>query len=405
MKKRLSCLFLIIAFVTTSIFCSCANNSSVEFDKYKKIADNLYEVTCDQYDYDYLKEEGYGNPDFLSGGCSAIKEGNYLGRNFDFVAGDAAEIVVKTTSKDDRYASVGMTGGLLWLTSDFMENGLDEDAKKLIPILMLDGINEKGLAVEINCVNATDVGGMTMHTNPGATEVPELAVVRYLLDKAANADEAIEIMKNIDIVNTRNAMGLQTFNFEIHFLIADKDKSYVVEFDNTLPDGDKLVIMEDETVMTNFYLHLSDVDNNIYPDNSMGIERYRKLDDNRASVNSMETMKALMQSIRFTNSNRLDGEYNPGANFDNPYTCFSDHTVFGDNPINYSNYSEHLDDIISMMKNDESLIAKVLADPELKNPNNLWCTSHNSVYDLENKKMSVSVYERYDKYYDYTVGE
>ena len=400
MKKILA---IILSTALVFALSSCSNTAgSSEYDNYKKVADHLYEVTCDEYDYDYLlAKDGYGNVDFLNGGCSAIKEGNYLGRNFDFVAGDAAEIVVKTTSKDDRYASVGMVGGLLWLGEEFMDSGLDEDAKQLIPLIVLDGINEKGLAIETNCVNATDVGGMTMSTNPGKKKVAELCVVRYLLDNAATADEAIELMKNIDIVNTRDAMGLVANNYEIHFLITDKDKTYVVEFDNTKADGKKLIVMEDESIMTNFYLHLADTQKEIYSDNSMGVERYRKLKDGRDSVKSLEDMKALMQSIRFSNSNRQDNEYAPGANFDNPYTCYSDHPVAGENGINYANMKQHLPEILAGMKNDEALVSKVLKDPKMDNPNGIWVTSHSAVYDLDKLTMSVAVFERFDKYYEY----
>ncbi len=236
-----------------------------------------------------------------------------------------------------------------------------------------------------------------MHTNPGKKQVGQLAVVRYLLDNAASADEAIEIMKDIDIVNTRNVMALQTFNFEIHFLICDENKSYVVEFDNNKPDGEKLIVLEDENIMTNFYLHLANPKEEIYPENSMGVERYRKLIDNKDSVNSFESMKELMRSIRFTNSNRLDNEYE-----DSRYTCYSDHAVFGDDPINYGNYLDHMDEVISLMKNDAQEIEKVLNDPLLSNPNHLWCTSHSSVYENKNKTMSVAIFERFDKYYNYS---
>ena len=384
--------------------CSCGKDNKIDkYDEYHKVANNLYEVIVDDYDYDYLLNDGYGNVDFVAG-CSAIKEGNYLGRNFDYVASDAAEIVVRTAGKEGRYASVGMVGGLLWLTSDFMDSGLDEDAKKVIPLMLLDGINEKGLAIEINCVNSIDVGGSTMSTNPGKKKVAQLCVVRYLLDNAASADEAVELMKNIDIVNPRDLMGLISKGFEVHFLITDKDKTYVVEFDNTMPEGKKLVVMEGESVMTNFYLHKADVNNNVYPENSMGVERCRKLVDNRKTVNSMDSMKELMQSIRFSNSNRTDNEYDPGENFDNPYTCFSDHPVFDENVINYGNYKEHISEILDTMKKDEASLSSILKDPNLDNPNYLWATTHNSVYDLENKIMSVSVFERYDTYYDYSVN-
>lgn len=398
MKKAIT-VFLAIVLLVLSL-CSCGK--SVEYGKCVKVADRLYEVTYNDYDYDYLLSDGYGNSEFIGYGCSAIKHGDFLGRNFDFIAGDSAEIVVKTTPKKDRYASIGICGGLLWFSRKFMDNGLDEDAKKLIPLLILDGINEKGLAIETNCVNTADVGGLTVHTNNGKKQVAQLGIVRYLLDKAATADEAINLLKKIDIVNIRNVMGLKTYKYEIHFLITDRNNTYVVELNNTKPENEKLIILKDEKIMTNFYLHLSDVENGIYPDNSIGVERYRKLYDNKDTVNSLESMKKLMQSVRYTNSNKTTGEYDPGADFSNKYTCYSDHPIFGENPINYANCKLHLEEIIQSMKEDEVEIAKVLRDPDMKNPNSLWCTSHSAVYDLKNKTMSVAVYEKFDKYYNYS---
>ena len=55
------------------------------------------------------------------------------------------------------------------------------------------------------------------------------------------------------------------------------------------------------------------------------------------------------------------------------------------------------------MKSKEKEIAEILKDPKMKNPNNLWVTSHNTVYDLENKSMGVAIYERFRKYCDYSL--
>ena len=381
-----------------------ASVNSVEF---KKVANQLYEVTYDDYqsDYDFtnLYNKGYSN--LTAGACSAIKVGNYLGRNFDFIAGDAAEIVVRTTSKENRYATVGMFGAMLWLNSEMIDSGIkDEDIKEFIAHFILDGINEKGVAMESNVVCALDAGGCTLHTNPGKKEVSKYLLIRYVLDRAASADEAVQIMKDIDIIDTLpDIAGVQAANYELHFLIADKDKSYVVEFDNTKPDGEKLIIMPNEQISTNFYLHLADIPNNVYADYSEGVERYRKLKDNMNSVNLVDAMKKLMQSIRYSNINRLDGEYAPGENFDNPYTGFSDHLVKGENPRHYNNYREHLPEVLEEMKRQEKEIAAILKDPKMHNPNHLWVTSHNTVYDIKNKTMSVAVYERFDKYYDYSL--
>ena len=121
-----------------------------------------------------------------------------------------------------------------------------------------------------------------------------------------------------------------------------------------------MIVMPNERISTNFYLHLADIPKNIYADYSEGVERYRKLKDNVDLVNSVETMKKLMQSIRYSNVNRLDGEYAPGENFDNPYTGFSDHLSAGENPIHYNNFREHLHEVIESMETKEAEIAKIL---------------------------------------------
>ena len=59
--------------------------------------------------------------------------------------------------------------------------------------------------------------------------------------------------------------------------------------------------------------------------------------------------------------------------------------------------------MLESMKRDEAEIANIINDPKLKNPNGLWVTSHSVVFDIDNKTMSVAVYERFDKYYDYSV--
>ena len=55
------------------------------------------------------------------------------------------------------------------------------------------------------------------------------------------------------------------------------------------------------------------------------------------------------------------------------------------------------------MKKNEAEITEILKDPKMTNPNDLWVTSRSVVYDLEKKTMSVAVYERFDKYFDYSL--
>lgn len=210
------------------------------------------------------------------------------------------------------------------------------------------------------------------------------------------------MLKNTDVVVARDVLGLAEANYDLHFLIADKDKTYVVEFNNTKPDGEKMVVLPNETIMTNFYLHLADYAKNSFPAHAEGVERYRKLVAQKRTINSVDDMKRVMQSIRYSNSSRQDGVYAPGKDFSNRFTCYSDNYVPNNSEAIYANHKDYIPELLAAMQQNHIETINLLKDPEMKNPNSLWVTSHNTVYDIENKTMSVAIYERYNKYYDYS---
>lgn len=124
-----SILALTLSLLLVPAFSFAENDKSVKYNEYKKIAPNLYEVTVDNYDYDYLLKDGATNNSSTPAGCSALRVGNFLGRNLDFIAGDVPEIIVKTPAKEGRYASVGMVGALMWINCKTIESNQDEDVK------------------------------------------------------------------------------------------------------------------------------------------------------------------------------------------------------------------------------------------------------------------------------------
>lgn len=394
----------LLSFMTIGLLSGCSSDDDQKTrSRFRKIAENFYEATYTDYDYDFLLERRYSNMDYLAGGCSAIKNGNFLGRNFDFVYGDISNVLIRTPHTNERYATVGMVAGLFWLTTSKIEGTLTEEQSKIIPLNILDGINEKGVAIEINCVNAVDVGGRTKHTNPGKKKVSELAVVRYLLDHASSAENAIEILNEIDIVNDfeMDTMGLTSREFEVHFMITDKDKSYLVELDNTKPDGEKMVVLENQGISTNFYVHGTDFDKNTYLDHSMGVERYKKLSDLKPEMTSLAKTKETMESVRYTNSSLLEGEYDPKLG--NGYTCYSDHPTFGENPIYYANIGEHIEEIEASMVEEHAETMKFINKETKENPNSFWCTCFTSCYDLINKTVDVAIYEDYTHYHHFGI--
>ena len=147
--------------------------------------------------------------------------------------------------------------------------------------------------MECTVVNTKDVDEFILHTNPIKKEISQYFLIRYMLDRAMSADEAIEIMKNIDIVDTLPyILGVQASQYELHFLIYDKNKSYVVEFYNKKNDGEKIIVIPNEQI--SIYI-LPIFRERFIPIILKGIECYRKLKDNMNSVDSMK--KSCNQSI------------------------------------------------------------------------------------------------------------
>lgn len=204
------------------------------------------------------------------GACStfvaATPEGDRLfARNFDYKTGMA--ILVKAAPN----------------------NGYRSLASVYSP---LDGINEKGFAVAVN----TAVEQIT-HQDTGKTKVMTTLAIRMLLDKAADVEEGINILKNVDM-NSSGKIGY-------HFQMADqKGDSAIIEYiDN------KMVVIRKERAdtvfcLTNFTLSTNDK-------NGTGKERFEiienSLKESNATMSEMKAMNILDEA-------RMDGHryYEPG---------------------------------------------------------------------------------------------
>ena len=175
-------------------------------------------------------------------GCTTVcvKDQNgavYFGRNFDWKK-DRAMIV--HTVPEDGYESLSTCDlDFLGFGDDYTPDGtMQERIQTLAAIYVpLDGMNEKGLVI------ADLMAGDDEETHQ-KTDKPDLTTttaIRLLLDRAANVDEAIELLKQYDMNSSIGAAH--------HFAIADKSgKSVVVEYVN----GEMLVT--ETNIVTNHYL-------------------------------------------------------------------------------------------------------------------------------------------------------
>lgn len=159
--------------------------------------------------------------DVTGGGCTSFvytdeKGDTIYGRNFDFTYSPSLQVF---TYPENAYASVSTVNlAFAGYGEDFLPDTIRNRFLTLAaPFLTFDGMNEKGVAISSLAVPEYDTG------NQGKKMVNTSVIMRLVLDKAANVNEAIELMKQYDIY----------FSGDIpcHFLLADRSgKSVIIEY-------------------------------------------------------------------------------------------------------------------------------------------------------------------------------
>lgn len=172
-------------------------------------------------------------------GTLAVKnnDGEYIfGRNFDWGKCDALIIISENKNYYSSISTVNM---------DFLKQGIgglygglsDEIKTTAAMYAPLDGMNEKGLCVAVNMIQDRE----SIEQNTDKSDITTTTAVRLLLNKAADVDEAVEILKNYDM---HSSMGMM-----VHFAIADSSgKSVAVEYINNE------MIVTETPIVTNFYI-------------------------------------------------------------------------------------------------------------------------------------------------------
>lgn len=177
--------------------------------------------------------------------CSALSVpatggGMRFGRNFDWYN---CEAMVVLSRPEEGYASIstvnmdflGSASGLLEL--------LPPRARTLAALYApLDGMNEKGLCAAVLMI----ADGRDIDQRSDKPDVTTTTAIRMLLNKAANVEEAVELLSQCDM---HASMGLM-----VHFAIADAaGRSVAVEY------VDGAMVVTDTPVTTNFYLAAGDL--------------------------------------------------------------------------------------------------------------------------------------------------
>lgn len=321
----------------------------------------LYDCIYNQLDYNFAEEYFATHYTPYSGGCSSFRVGKYYCRNLDWFYDNLVDFVVRVPSTSTTYATIGVAGTIAGLDKSAVEYGNYSELYKILPFRIVDGINEKGLAGNVNVVPYEQSFGHTTHTNLGKQRMNFLMLLRYLLDHCDSVQSAIDTIDNLDIYIP------QEVGYESHIMLADTNRTVVIEFKNNQA---KII---DSWLMTNFYLFdttttSSGIDFSTVTDYGEGLERYNLILANQD--NSREGLWKLMKDTRFTNAYR---------DISIPWL-----TEFTGNGITIHDTEELTSKYISA-KN---------AFPDRQRDATFWQTVHSSMYNMENYELEVNVQEQ-----------
>ena len=278
----------------------------------------------------------------------------------------------------DKYKSIGISGSIASkLSRSVVESGKYNKAYDILPFLINDGINEKGVFAGVNVVPYGD-NKPTTGTNPESEPICALMLVRMILDNCSNVNEAKALIDSTNVYCSGE--------HEYHLIIGDAKEQYFVEFiDNKAL---YLKVKPGNQVMTNFYLNgcnLEDIYNTTTKHGS-GVERYNYLVQNLDSVNDMDGMINLLYNIRYTNmylDDRMLSEF--VGRYPRP---FGDVTLkdIVNNPNRVLNVFAY---------------AQKLYKTRSRSSAKTWTTRHSVVYDVQNLNLIVRVEEDIDNIYEF----
>jgi len=165
-------------------------------------------------------------------GCSSFlvqdQNGHWLFcRNFDYQFKEPVNVVTRTKGTIGTFC---MNMAIKSATSGSPDDGWSDNSLYVVaPLGMVDGMNENGVAISVLVVKSY---GAEQH-EVGKSNITTTAIVREILDKAKNVDDALKLF---DSHNFFAHGGSWQSNY--HFFIADATgRSVVVEYVNSGRDN------------------------------------------------------------------------------------------------------------------------------------------------------------------------
>lgn len=327
----------------------------------RKVDDWLYEIRVPHVS-DRLVDKLLSDVD-IDFGCTSFRKGDLYGRNYDWMYNNEVEFIVRTEGDATHYTSIGVAS-TTGLDRDFVESKQFSPYYYMLSCYVVDGINEKGVAANINIVPAGDAG-YTTGTAPDKKGLCQLVTVRYILDYADSVESAIALLADRNVYAWQDSQGYQ----ECHFMISDPKRTVIVEFVNN-----QMVVVEDENVMTNYYVSLPEL-----TDYAEGMERYRIVKDGYDSVQTADDVLALLEKVYFTKA--YDRSMDPFW-----YSDFYCHDL-NFKGISFSRCDDPKD------FEDEIDWAIGNFNSRTREQGLLWQTNHSCAYDLRNRTLDIIVQE------------
>lgn len=372
----------------------------------EKIADHLYETR-------YTTDFEWDNPEAgtVAGfSCSGVQNGQYRGRNYDWVYADTDLCIIHAAVTEKRpHASVGVAD----LSFILNEDGTENYAK--LPFVTVDGINDAGVCIQVNVIPYGENGKLS-HTESTEDDLTGGQVCRFVLDYASSVEEALTLLKTKDI---HSALGtVDEFHWMISGPASSSDKTIKTVVLEVFPDGLHITedFVDDKPIMTNF--NISNFDGT--PESAgigMGYERWQILNENFDQANSVMGTFDLMEKVYYSKyydtyaDSFWYSEYN-GFDLTKYFDAETLKSLLTEETYNYYMenyggvyYNAALWDGEKALKGDISKagIIAPLVEWEVNSykaqdmeSGSLWITVHTSVYDLENLSLDIQVRESQD---------
>lgn len=356
------------------------NFKDPDYTSIKKLESFLYEIEYSTLDYIYAKNYFKTHEPFSHQfGCSCVRKGELYGRNYDWYYDNYPSFVVHVPAINGRHATMSVCQGFKDLTERFVDSKADNDLYKVLPFIVLDGINDAGVVCNVNVVPAGDWGSTT-GTTPTVQLREELSIMmlnRYILDNFGSAEEAVNML-------IRYCSVYSYEGFEAHFMIADLSKTYILEFLNN--QMQIIDVTNERPYMTNFYIKNSafnsntgKVDRHSLTPHGSGVERYELIASKYDSIENVYDMAELMHyDLKYTNS--YDEKTNPFwyTELVGNYEHFGDLTVLSPESA-FQGIKEYT---LNLFKNRSRDISDT------------WQTVHTVVYNIVDKMMYIIPQER-----------